>query len=342
MMVFISGTLFIILSNVGFREALIDAIPESLKHGIAVGIGLLIAMVGLQWAGIVVDNPGTLVGLGNLRALPTIVAIFGVAVTAILMTLGIRGAIFFGILATAVVGLISGVTKYHGVVSLPPSLSPTFFKLSFAELPLSKFADLLVIVFVLFFLDVFDTVGTLIGVSVQAGLLKNGKLARARQALLSDAIGTVAGAVLGTSTVTSYIESAAGVAVGARTGLASVVTAVLFLLALFFRPVMEMVSAAVPMGNMVLHPIIAPALIIVGYLMMMSVRFVKWDDVTDALPAFLAIMIMPVTFSITEGIAFAFIAYSVLKIISGRAKEVHWLVHLFAALFIVRYVVMPR
>ncbi|HID06262.1 MAG TPA: NCS2 family permease, partial [Armatimonadetes bacterium] len=327
-MVFISGALFIILSNVGFREALIDAIPESLKHGIAVGIGLLIAMVGLQWAGIVVDNPGTLVGLGNLRALPTMVAIFGVTVTAILMTLGVRGAIFFGILATAAVGLISGVTKYHGVISLPPSLSPTFFKLSFAELPFGKFADLLVIVFVLFFLDVFDTVGTLIGVSVQAGLLKNGKLARARQALLSDAIGTVAGAVLGTSTVTSYIESAAGVAVGARTGLASVVTAVLFLLALFFRPVMEMVSAEVPMGNMVLHPIIAPALIIVGYLMMRSVQFIKWDDVTNALPAFLAIMIMPVTFSITEGIAFAFIAYSALKIVSGRAKEVHWLVHL--------------
>jgi AGZA family xanthine/uracil permease-like MFS transporter len=340
--VFISGSLFILLSTVGFREAIIEVIPESLKHGIAVGIGLLIAMLGLQWAGIVVDNPATLVGLGNLKAKHTLVSIFGVLVAMFLMALNVRGAILLGIVASAILGLLTGVTKFVGVVSMPPSIAPTFFKLSFLELPWEKFLDLIVIVFVLFFLDVFDTVGTLIGVSVQAGLLKDGKLPKARQALLSDAIGTVVGALLGTSTITSYIESAAGVAVGARTGLASVVTAILLLLSLFFSPLMEMVSAEVKVNGMTIHPIIAPPLIIVGFLMMTSIRFIKWDDVTEALPAFFALIIMPVTFSITEGIAFAFITCSLLKLVTGRAKELNWLVHLFAFLFLIRYIIMPR
>lgn len=340
--VFISGSLFILLSKVGFRETLVEAIPESLKHGIAVGIGLLIAMLGLQWAGIVVDNPATLVGLGNLRAKHTIVSIFGLLVTVLLMALNVRGAILLGIIASAIAGLIAGVTKFTGIVSLPPSIAPTFLKLSFYELPLERVLDLVVIIFVLFFLDVFDTVGTLIGVSVQAGLMKEGKLPKARQALLSDAIGTVAGALLGTSTVTSYIESAAGVAVGARTGLSSVVVALLLLLSLFFSPLTEMFSAEVHVNGATFHPIIAPPLIAVGFLMMTGARLIKWEDATEALPAFLALVIMPVTFSITEGIAFAFITCSLLKLVTGRAKELHWLVHIFALLFIVRYIIMPR
>lgn len=340
--VFISGSLFILLSRFGFREAIVEAIPESLKHGIAVGIGLLIAMLGLQWAGIVVDNPATLVGLGSLRSKPTLVSIFGIIVTMIFMALNVRGAILFGIIICALVGWLAGITEFKGIVSMPPSISPTLLKLSFYELPWGKALDLIVIIFVLFFLDVFDTVGTLIGVSVQAGLLKEGKLPRAREALFSDAVGTVAGALLGTSTVTSYIESASGVAVGARTGLASVVTALLLLFSLFFSPLMEMFSAEVKVGGAVLHPIIAPPLVIVGFLMMNSVRFIKWDDVTEALPAFFALIIMPVTFSITEGIAFSFIACSLLKLITGRVKEVHWLVHLFSILFIIRYIIMPR
>lgn len=340
--VFISGSLFVLLSRVGFREAIIEVIPESLKHGIAVGIGLLIAMLGLQWSGIVVDNPATLVGLGNLRATPTLISMLGILITMFLMALNVRGAILLGIIVSAFAGWLAGIVEFKGIVSMPPSIAPTFLKLSFYELPWRKVLDLIVIIFVLFFLDVFDTVGTLIGVSVQAGLLKEGKLPRAREALLSDAIGTVAGALLGTSTVTSYIESASGIAVGARTGLASVVTALLLLLSLFFSPVMEMFSTEVRVGGATLHPIIAPPLVIVGFLMMSSIRFIKWDDITEALPAFFAIIIMPVTFSITEGIAFSFIACSLLKLVTRRVKEVHWLVHLFSLLFIIRYIIMPR
>lgn len=230
--IFISGVLFILLSFVGFRERLLDSVPPVLKSSIAVGIGLLIAVIGLEWSGIVVDHPGTLVTLGNLTASPTLTALFGLAIMAILFSLNVRAAILIGILGALGAALATGMVQYRGLVGAVPSLRPTLFQLDIAGvLQLGALS----IICVFFLLDLFDTVGTLIGVTQETGLLReDGTLPRARQALLSDAVGTCAGALMGTSTVTSYIESAAGIAAGARTGLANLVTGTLFLLAIFF------------------------------------------------------------------------------------------------------------
>jgi len=335
--VFISGVLFIVLSLFGFREFIVNVIPDSLKYSIAVGIGLLIALTGFEWAGIVVDNPATYVGLGDIKSTPVLLALFGLLLTILLLIFKVRSAIIIGIIATALGGWLLNLTEYHGVISLPKIATPAIMKLDI--LGLFTKADFLTIIFVFFFLDLFDTIGTLVGVSEQAGFMKEGKLPRARRALLSDAVGTVSGAMLGTSTITSYIESAAGVAAGARTGLANMVTAFLMLISLFFYPLMKMVGGEVQLAEgVVIRPIIAPALIIVGSFMMKAISKVKWDDLTDAFPAFITIMVMPLTFSITEGIAMGFIALSFCKLISGRFKEVHWLIHLFSVLFIIRYI----
>jgi AGZA family xanthine/uracil permease-like MFS transporter len=335
---FVSGALFILLSLFSFRARLIEAIPSSIKSAIAVGIGLLIALVGLQWAGIVVDHPATLVTLGNLRSAPVLLALFGVVLISVLFALRIKGAIFLGILATAFGGWALGLVGFEGVVGRPPSLAPTFLKLEItSSLTPDRIMDFLTIVFVFFFLDLFDTVGTLVGISERAGFLVDGKLPRAERALLSDAAGTLVGTMLGTSTVTSYIESAAGVSEGGRTGLANMVTASLFLLALFFYPLARMVGGEVVYGDLVLYPIVAPPLIIVGSMMMSSVKSMEWEDYTESIPAFLTMIIMPLTFSITEGISFGFISYTLLKVLSGRGREVNALVYVFSVLFVLRY-----
>jgi AGZA family xanthine/uracil permease-like MFS transporter len=345
--VFISGSIFIVLSVFGVWGKLVATVPDSLKHGIAVGIGLLIALIGLEYGGIVVNAPtptidatDILVMLGDLTSRPVLLVLFGVALTSILMVLRIPGAILIGIAATALMGIPLGIVNYHGIFAAPPDISPTLLKLDI----LGAFqAGLLSVVFVFFFLDLFDTVGTLMGVSAPAGFLKEGKLPRANQAMFSDAVGTMAGALLGTSTVTSYIESTTGISQGARTGLANVFTAMLFLLALFFSPLVEMIGGeyiAISMGSeIILRPVIAPPLIIVGYLMMKSVKWIDWEDLTEAIPAFLTIIIMPLSFSITEGIAFGFISYSLLKLVSRKGKEVHWIIYLFAVLFVLRYLI---
>ena len=335
--VFVSGVVFLLLSRFGFRARLLNEVPDSLKHAIAVGIGLLIAFVGLQWAGIVVARPGTLVGLGHLSSPPALLSLFGLVLTGVLLARSIRGSILWGILATAIVGIPAGLVKYSGVVSAPPSLAPTLFKLELTGL-LSGAGFIVIGIF--FFLALFDTIGTLVGVSEQAGFFKDGKLPRAEKALTADAAGMTAGALLGTSTITSYIESAAGVAVGGRTGLASVVTAGLFLLALFFSPLARMIGEGhvTPEGAHV-YPVIAPALILIGSLMLRWIPQVPWTDPTEAIPAFLTILVMPLTVSITDGIAFGLISYSVLKLVTGRLHEAHWLIHLFAALLALRYVV---
>jgi AGZA family xanthine/uracil permease-like MFS transporter len=216
-----------------------------------------------------------------------------------------------------------------------PSLAPTFLKLDIAGAIRS---GLVSVVFVFLLLDVFDAIGTLIGVGGSGGFLKDGKLPRADKAMFADAAGTVGGVLLGTSTVSSYIESVTGIAQGARTGLANVVTSALFLCALFFSPLAEMISGEVDYGGMVLRPVIAPALIIVGSMMMKCVKAIDWDDLTEAVPAFLSIVIMPLTLSITEGISFGFIAYALLKLVAGKGRQVHWLIYAFAALFVLRYV----
>ena len=333
--VFISGLIFLILSILRVWGTLIASVPDSLKHAIAVGIGLLISLIGLEYGGLVVDTPDVLVGIGDLTSKPVVLVLFGLILTSVLMVLRVRGAILLGILATVLLGIPLGIVKYQGILAAPPSVLPTLFKLDIVgALKTGAFT----IIFIFFFLDLFDTMGTLIGVSEPAGFLKNGKLPRANQAMFSDAIGTVGGALLGTSTVTSYIESATGIAHGARTGLANVFTSFLFLVALFFSPLAEMIGGEYAYKDLTLHPVIAPPLIIVGLLTMKCVTRINWEDLTEAIPAFLTIIIIPLTLSITEGIAFGFISYSILKLVSGRGKEVHWIVYLFSALFIIRYI----
>ena len=330
----VAGVIFILTAGVGLRERVITAIPDTLKRAVAVGIGLLIALVGLEWAGIIVAAPGTYVTLGSLRSRPTIVALVGILVAAILLARRVRGALLGGMLASAAIGLAAGVIQFQGVVSAPPSIAPTFLKLDVTGV---FQATMIPVVFIFFFLALFDSVGTLVGVAGQAGLMKDGRLPRARGALLADAIGTVAGAGLGTSTVTAYIESAAGVSAGGRTGLANVVTASLLFLSLFFYPLVRMFGGGVTAGTVTLYPVISPALVLVGAMMMREVTHIKWEDPTEGIPAFLTIVIMPLAVSITDGIAFGFISYAVLRIAAGRGREVDWLVYLFAALFLVRY-----
>lgn len=332
----LAGTIFILTAGVGLRERVIASIPESMTHAITAGIGLLIALVGLEWGGIVVDAPATLVTLGRLGSPPVLLTVGTLVLMAVLTARRVRGAMLIGITASTVAAWTTGLVAFDGVVSMPPSLAPTVLKLDVLGALTPRLIDA---VFVFFVLALFDSIGTLVGVAGRMGLLENGRLPRARQALLADAVGTVIGAGLGTSTVTAYVESAAGVAAGGRTGLSSVVTAIGFLLALFFSPLVKVIGGGLPGdGGVVLHPIVAPALILVGVMMIQSVRNIRWDDFTEALPAFLALVTMPLAFSITDGIAFGFIAYAVLKPVTGRAREVDWLVYVFAALFVARYV----
>ena len=331
----LAGMLFVITAGIGLRERLITVIPNSLKHAIAVGIGLLIAMVGLQWAGVIVDSPGTLVMLGDLRTTPVMVALTGFTVMAVLSVWNFRSALLIGLLVAGTVAWLTGVTEYQGFASLPPSIRPTFLEF---DLLAALQPDMAAVILVFLFLALFDSVGTLVGVAEQAGLMKDGVLPRARGALMADAVGTVVGAGLGTSTVTAYIESATGVAAGGRTGLTAVVTAALFFLALFFAPIVAMIGGGYQLDNSVtLYPVIAPALIVVGTMMLRNVRNIKWDDATEAIPAFLTMLLMPLTVSITDGIAFGFISFAVLKVSAGRVSDVDWLVFLFAGLFVLRY-----
>jgi AGZA family xanthine/uracil permease-like MFS transporter len=347
--VFISGLIFVATSSFGLRERLVAAVPESLKCSIAAGIGLLITLIGLEWAGLVRLDPNTFVTLGHLDSRPVVVAMIGLLTMIVLMARGIKGSILIGIAAAAIVGIVLGVVKAPaGIVSLPPSMAPTAFKLDVGG-AISQ--GLFAIIFIFFFLDLFDTVGSLIGIAKQAGLMENGKLPRVGRALLADAIGTVSSALAGNTTMVSYIESAAGVAAGGRTGIAALVTAGLFVVALFFSPLVAAISGGFPIEEMiqvgpqqvshsfVLYPVTSPALIVVGSLMIRAVREVDWMDFTEALPAFLTMALMPLTFSITDGMAVGFITYALLKLVTGRGKEVNWLIYLFAVLFVVRYAV---
>ena len=330
----IAGTIFILTAGVGLRERLITAIPDSIKHAIAAGIGLLIAAIGLQWAGLIVASPGTLVTLGNLHGRAPLVAVAALALTAILLARKVPGAFLWGILGATLLGAPLGIVRFHGIASAPTSLAPTFMKLDIAG---ALRPGMLAVVFVFFFLALFDSVGTLVAVGTQAGLMQGGTLVRGREALLADAVGTVTGAVLGTSTVTAYIESGAGVAAGGRTGLASVVTAALFLLALFFHPLVQTIGGGYTAGTTTLYPIIAAPLILVGTMMIGGVRHIAWDDPTEAIPAFLTLVMMPLAVSITEGVSFGLVSYALLKLASGRGRDVHALIYVFAALFLARY-----
>ncbi len=344
--VFISGALFLFLSLFKVREKILDVFPGSLKNAIGPAIGLFIAFVGLQWAGIVVLNPATMVSLGGLRHGAPLISLFGVLLIAALMARGHRGAILAGILATTALGLATGVIPWR-MEPVTPNFS-TFFRLDFSEI-MARPAEAAAPILMFFFLDLFDTVGTLVGVSTQAGFLdEKGRLPGAGRAFISDATGTCVGALFGTSTVTSYIESASGVAAGARTGLAAVVTGLCFAASVALAPVVGLVgqdvgpayyqalgiqNAFVPM-----HPAVAPALIMVGFFMLGSLRRIRWDDVTEGLPAFLTLAMMPFGYGIIEGLSAGCVSHACVKLAAGRGREVHWVMYLVALALALRYV----
>jgi len=331
--VFFSGMAFLIMSIFKIRQKIVNAIPDSLKHSIAVGIGVFIAFIGLVWSGIVEKSKGGILTLGNLGQKPVLLAVFGLILLAILMSRKIKGAILWGILVSTVVGLIFGIIEYEGIISLPPSMKATAFKLDF-----TKFLtiDFIVIAIIFLFMDLFDTIGTLIGTTSQAGLLKNGKLPKAGRALLADASGTVAGSLMGTSTVTSYIESTAGVTYGAKTGLASVVTGLLFLLATFFSPLVRMIGGGYKINEAtILYPITGPVMIIVGCLMFRGVKKIRWEQLDEAVPAFLVIIGMPLFYSIADGMALGFILYPIMKTAKKKIKEVSAISWALAIMFLI-------
>jgi len=332
----LAGIAFLLLSLIGVRERLITAIPAPLQHAIAAGIGLFIALIGFEWAGLVRAAPGTLIALGDLRQPATALAVGGTLWTAALLARGYRSAILIGTIATGAVGVAAGLVPYAGVLAMPPSIVPTLARLDIRG---ALQPGLIGVVFVLFFLGLFDTVGTLVGVAEQAGLMQAGRLPRAREAMATDAIGTIVGTTLGTSTLTAFVESAAGVQAGARTGLCSVVTAVLFIAALWLAPLARMAGAAVRVHDATLYPVVAPALILVGSFMVRSAARIDFSDPPAALAAFLTMVTMPFAFSISDGIAFGCIGYVLFMSVSGRWREVDVLLYGFVAIFLLRYAV---
>ena len=328
---FVSGAVFLLLAVTGAREAIINAIPLPLKMAVGAGIGLFIAFIGLQNAGLVVADEVVLVALGDLSSGTTLLAVFGIVATAFFIVRQVRGGIFYGIVLTAVVGMVTGLVALpDGVVGAVPSLAPTFGE-ALVNLPELLTPDLLVVVFTMLFVDFFDTAGTLIGVTNQAGLLTDeGELPSGNRALVSDAIATMTGAVAGTSTTTSYIESSAGVGAGGRTGLTSVTTAALFVAALVFSPLLAVVTAA--------PAVTAPALIIVGVMMARSLGDVPWDDMVYAIPAFVTVVAMPLTYSIATGIALGLVLFPLFMLFRGRAAEVHPIMYGLFAVFVAYFV----
>lgn len=323
--VFISGLLFLLLTLLKIRQLIVEAIPDAIKVSTAAGIGLFIAFIGLQNANLVVGNDQTLVTLGDFTSTPALLTILGVIVIAALMALKVKGAILFGILLNWVIGLVLGVVEYRGLFSLPPNPAPTFLQLDVAG---ALNQGLLTIIFAFFFVDLFDSTGTMVGVAEQAGFIKpDGTFPRVDRALTTDAVGTMSGAVFGTSTVTAYIESAAGVAAGGRTGLTTVTVSLLFLLSLFISPL----AKSIPLFAT------APALIIVGSLMLKQIFKLKWEDVTEVIPAFGVMIFMPLTYSIANGIAIGFILYPIIKGLTGRFGEVRLLSWILCILFILRF-----
>ncbi len=325
--VFVSGVFFLLLTVTGLREKLINAIPMELKLAVGAGIGLFVAFIGLKNAEIIVANEATVVGLGNLHSPEVLLAIFGIIVTVILLVRGIKAGVFIGMALTAIVGMIFGLVDLPTqIVSAPPSVEPTFGAL------FSAFGDpgfytltMLSVILSFLFVDFFDNAGTLMAVANQAGFVKDNKLPRAGKALISDSIATITGSIFGTSTVTSYVESSAGVGAGARSGFASVVTGIFFLLSLFFLPVLIVITKAVT----------APALIIVGILMVASLGEIDWNKFEVAVPAFFTMLMMPLTSSIATGLAVGFVFYPLTMILKGRAKEVHPIMYIFAVIFLI-------
>lgn len=326
--VFLEGIVFLILSLFKVREMIFDAIPINLKKAVSCGIGLFIALVGLVNSGIILQGEGTVLQLGNLLSRESVVFIVGLFIIALLLAREIKGALMYGILASTILALILGVSKYQGgsPITLPPSLAPVAFQIQFDKI---FTFDMFTVVFTFLFVDIFDTVGTLVGVSAKAGMLdEQGKLKEASPALLADAIGTTMGALLGTSTVTTFVESASGVAEGGRTGLTALSTAFFFFLSLFLFPVFGMIPAQAT----------GPALVIVGLFMLSSIKEIDFYDYSEAIPAFITIIAMPFCYSIAEGISFGMISYVLIKLLAGKRKDISILMYILAIVFFLRII----
>ena len=321
--VFLEGLIFILLTLTNIREKIVDIIPTTLKNAISVGIGLFITFIGLKSANIIINDDATLVRLGDITSGPALLGVIGIIITSILLVKKVKGGLLLGILITTVIGIPMGITQLNGVISTPPSIEPIFFKFEWDQILTT---DMAVVVFTFLFVDLFNTIGTLIGVSTRAGIMKNGKIPRVKQAFLVDAIGTTAGAVMGTSTVTTFVESAAGVEEGGRSGLTAFVTGICFLLAVFFAPFFLSVPASAT----------APVLVPVGLMMMASVMEIDFNDFSESVPAFLCIVCMPLCYSISDGIILGHLCYVILNTLCGKWKKVTIGMYIIALLFILK------
>ena len=326
--VLIEGIIFIILTLTNLREAIVNAIPMSLRNAIGAGIGLFIAFIGLKSAGVVVADGATLVALGDVTSGSALLAFIGLVITGFMYSRNVPGAILLGIIITMIIGIPLGVTEFKGIVSAPESIAPIFCQFEFSQI---FSVDMLVVVFTFFFIDMFDTVGTLVGVCTKAKMLdENGNIHRVKQAFMADSIATTFGAMLGTSTTTTYVESAAGVAQGGRSGLTALVVGCCFVIAMFFSPLFLSIPSAAT----------APALIIVGLLMAEQIKNVNFDDFSESIPAFVCMIMMPLTYSISNGILIGMITYVLMNMICGKFKKLSPAMYILAALFILKYILI--
>ena len=324
--VFIEGLIFIVLTLTNLREAIVNAIPASLKNAIGAGIGLFIAFIGLQNAGIVVNNDATLVSLGDITSGSALLGLIGLVVTGVLVIKNVRGGLLIGILVTTIIGIPMGLTEYNGVVSIPHSISDIFCQFEWNHV-LSL--DMVVVVFTFLFIDMFDTIGTLVGVCTKANIIgADGRIPRIKEAFMADSIATTVGACLGTSTTTTYVESASGVAQGGRTGLTAFAVAACFAIALFFSPIFLAIPAAAT----------APVLVIVGLFMMSPIKNIPFDDYAESIPAFVTIIMMPMVYSISDGILMGMISYVILNALCGNFKRITPAMYILAVLFILKYI----
>lgn len=328
--VFLEGIIFILLTLFNVREAIVDSIPSNIKKAISVGIGLFIALIGLEGAGIIVhpQDGGTIVALGDITSGTALLAIIGILITGILLVRKVKGALFIGMLITAVVGIPMGVTPVPTtIVSAPPSITSVFLQFEWSNI---FSIDMLIVLFTLLFMDMFDTIGTLVGVATKAKMLdENGKVPNIKKALFADAVGTTFGACVGTSTVSTFVESASGVAEGGRTGLTAVSTGIMFALALFFSPVFASITSAVTCS----------ALVLVGLFMIEHIKEIELNEYTEAIPAFLTIIMMPLSYSISDGIVFGVVSYIVLKIFAGKAKDISFTTIIVGAIFLLKFLI---
>ena len=325
--VFLEGLVFLLLTVTNLREKIVDVIPNALKNAIGAGIGLYIAFIGLKSANVIVDNEATLVALGDITTGSALLGVIGIIVTSFLLVKNVKGALLFGILLTTVIGIPLGVTKIEGVFSIPPSIDPIFMKFEWDHI-FTK--DMVIIVFTFLFVDLFDCIGTVIGVTNRAGMVKaDGKIPRLKEIFMVDSVSTAAGAVMGTSTVAVYVESAAGVNEGGRSGMTAFVTGICFLLALFFAPLFLAIPAAAT----------TPVLVLVGLMMMSSVSKIDFNDYSEAIPAFICILLMPLTYSISEGIVLGHLSYIFINLLSGKYKKMTIGMYILAAFFLIKFLV---